>query len=110
LESGGSDVPVLALLAVSDAVWVAAIAAGSTVVVGFIPVLVLIMNHFMKKGLKQNTEEHGETKALLTDLHTKIDDLDVKIDNHITWHAEHPAQNLAPVIVLHPTSPPTEAA
>jgi hypothetical protein len=99
-----------ALLAVSDAVIVAGIAAGATVAAALVPVLIVLLNHFMNKGLKHNTAEHGETKALLTTLVEKVDDLDSKLDNHITWHAEHPQQSLAPVIVLHPTSPPTEAA
>lgn len=37
---------------------------------------------------RNNTKQHGENLSMLRRVERKIDNLDDRIHNHITWHAE----------------------
>ena len=42
---------------------------------------------FLARFDRRNTEQHGENQKVLTRIEGKVDRLDQRVDDHITWHA-----------------------
>lgn len=57
----------------------------------WVPVLVALIGGpvmwFLARFDKRNTEQHGENQKVLTRIEGKIERLDQRVDDHITWHA-----------------------
>lgn len=55
------------------------------------PVLVALIGGpvmwFLARFDRRNTEQHGENQKVLTRIEGKIERLDQRVDDHITWHA-----------------------
>jgi hypothetical protein len=62
----------------------------------WVPILVALIGGpvmwFLTRFDRRNTEQHGENQKVLTRIEKKIEHLDGRIDDHITWHA-HDKQN-----------------
>ncbi len=57
----------------------------------WVPVLVALIGGpvmwFLARFDRRNTEQHGENQKVLTRIEGKIERLDQRVDDHITWHA-----------------------
>jgi hypothetical protein len=57
----------------------------------WVPILVALIGGpvmwFLTRFDRRNTEQHGENQKVLTRIEGKIERLDQRVDDHITWHA-----------------------
>jgi uncharacterized membrane-anchored protein YhcB (DUF1043 family) len=57
----------------------------------WVPILVALIGGpvmwFLARFDRRNTEQHGENQKVLTRIEGKIERLDQRVDDHITWHA-----------------------
>lgn len=55
------------------------------------PILVAVIGGpimwFLARFDRRNTEQHGENQKVLTRIEGKIERLDERVDDHISWHA-----------------------
>lgn len=56
-----------------------------------VPILVALIGGpimwFLNRFDRRNTEQHGENQKVLTRIEGKIERLDKRVDDHISWHA-----------------------
>lgn len=56
-----------------------------------VPILVALIGGpimwFLNRFDRRNTEQHGENQKVLTRIESKVDHLDKRVDDHISWHA-----------------------
>lgn len=56
-----------------------------------VPILVALIGGpimwFLNRFDRRNTQQHGENQKVLTRIEGKIERLDKRVDDHISWHA-----------------------
>ena len=62
------------------------------IVVAFVggPLVVLV-----QQLRKENTQQHGESRALLERVADRVEKVDEKLDGHIEWHLNKPTRSKA---------------
>jgi uncharacterized membrane-anchored protein YhcB (DUF1043 family) len=55
-----------------------------------VPIIVAVIGGpivvLLQQLRKENTEQHGESRALLERVANRVDKVDEKLDGHIDWH------------------------
>jgi uncharacterized membrane-anchored protein YhcB (DUF1043 family) len=62
-----------------------------------VPVIVAVIGGpivvLLQQLRKENTEQHGESRALLERVADRVDKVDEKLDGHIDWHLKKEKHN-----------------
>jgi hypothetical protein len=65
-----------------------------------VPVIVAVIGGptvvLLQQLRKENTEQHGESRALLERVADRVDKVDEKLDGHIDWHLKKEKTNGKP--------------
>jgi uncharacterized membrane-anchored protein YhcB (DUF1043 family) len=62
-----------------------------------VPIIVAVIGGpivvLLQQLRKENTEQHGESRALLERVADRVDKVDEKLDGHIDWHLKKEKHN-----------------
>jgi uncharacterized membrane-anchored protein YhcB (DUF1043 family) len=65
-----------------------------------VPIIVAVIGGpivvLLQQLRKENTEQHGESRALLERVADRVDKVDEKLDGHIDWHLKKEKTNGKP--------------